>query len=72
MPSGGDAFYYFSIYLYVRGDESAFLRVEINGEQLCEASSDLTEAPSSDFKTTSCSGVSYIVEGSHRNGVFKS
>ena len=63
VPPGGDGFYYFSLYLFVNGDESAYFDVEINGEQLCEAASDLTESPASDEAITSCSGVAYAVQG---------
>ena len=63
MPPTGDGFYYFSVYFRVDGDEAAYFVVEINGEQLCEAASDLTESPNSDSEITSCSGVTYAVEG---------
>ena len=63
VPSGGDGLYYFSVYLRVLGDESAAFDIEVNGEVVCEALSDLTESSSSDSEITSCSGVANVVEG---------
>ena len=57
VPPGGDGYYYFSVYLRVNGDEAGTFDVEINGELLCTAYSDLTESSSTDDQITSCSGV---------------
>ena len=63
MPPGGDGFYYFSVYLRVHGVIEAAFDVEINGQLLCTAYSDLTESPLTDSEITSCSGVTYAVQG---------
>ena len=63
MSSGGDRFYYFSVYLLVSGDESAAFDIEVNGELVCEAYSDLAELPGSNVEITSCSAVVYAFEG---------
>ena len=63
MPPGGDGYYYLSIYLLVDGAESAYFDVELNGELICTVFSDLTESPITDDQITSCSGVTYAIEG---------
>ena len=63
MPPGGDGFYYLSVYLFVRGDASAYFDIEVNGELVCTAYSDLTESPATDPEITMCSGVLFAVEG---------
>ena len=63
VPSGGDGFYYFSVYLRVHGDISLIFDVEINGDRICTIYSDLTESPGSDSEITLCSGVANVVEG---------
>ena len=63
MPPGGDGYYYFSVYFHAPGNEYIYLNVEINGVLLCSANSDLTESTSTDYETTSCSAVTYAVEG---------
>ena len=65
VPPGGNGYYYFSVYSRVNGDESAAFDVAINGERICTVYSDLTESPDSDSEATSCSGVTYAVEGNH-------
>ena len=67
VPPGGDGFYYFSVYLLAHGAESAIFNVELNGELLCTNYSDLTESPSSDEQSTSCSGITYAAEGKLRD-----
>ena len=64
MPPGGDGYYYFSVFLNVHGDIYVNFDVEVNGELLCTVNSDLTESSTAaDFEITSCSGVTYAVEG---------
>ena len=63
MPPGGDGFYYFSVFLFADGGESAHFDVELNGLQICEAVSDLTESPPNDGGVTTCNGAAYAVEG---------
>ena len=63
MPSGGDGFYYFSIFLTAWGAEYSYFDVEFSGELLCTASSDMEDTSSVDYGVISCSGVTYAVEG---------
>ena len=64
MPSGGDGFYYFSVYLAINaGSIIIVFDVEVNGELLCSPNSDLTSSPVSDRESVSCSGVTYVSEG---------
>ena len=63
VPPGGDGFYYFSAYLRADGDKSAVFDIEVNGELVCSPYSDLTESSALDTESTSCSGVTYAVEG---------
>ena len=61
VPSGGNGYYYFSVFLTVNSGEFGYFDVEINGELICTVSSNLTQA--SEFETTSCNGAAYAVEG---------
>ena len=63
VPPGGDGYYYFSVYFRVDGDISAAFEIEVNGELLCTAYSDLSESPNSDSQVMSCGGTAYTVEG---------
>ena len=63
MPPGGDGFYYFSFYLRLLGDLAAGFDIQINGQQICTALSDLTESPGSDSFMISCSAAAFAVEG---------
>ena len=65
VPSGGDGFYYFSVFLNVDGDEYGYFDVEINGQLMCTVCGDLTISPDTDYEATSCSGIVYAVEGKH-------
>ena len=63
VPSGGDGYYYFSVYLAIEGDAAVVFDVEVNGALLCSANSDLTESPATDRDSASCSGITYTSEG---------
>ena len=63
VPHGGDGFYYFSVYLYVHGGITAGFNVELNDQLICTVFSDLSESAISDSERTSCSGVTYAIEG---------
>ena len=63
MPSGGDGFYYFSVYLSTNSMESAYFDVEINGQHLCSAVGELTTLSSGDEIVASCNGVTEVMEG---------
>ena len=76
MPPGGDGFYYVFVYLLVDGDQYVDFDVEINGEFICTAYSDLTESPGTDYEATSCGAVTYAIAGicyclnsSYKNGL---
>ena len=70
MPPGGDGFYYFSLYLRAVGTEFSAFNIELNGDLICSVYTDLTASPSSDEEMTSCSGVTYAVEGIRRDRIF--
>ena len=63
MPSGGDGYYYFSAFLTVDGGKFGYFDVEVNGELVCTVDADVTESPTTDEEISSCSGVTYAVEG---------
>ena len=63
VPPGGDGFYYFSVFLTADGDEAAYFDIELNGELICSAISDLTESANTDPEITTCSGVLFALEG---------
>ena len=67
VPSGGNGYYYFSMFLTVNGGEFGYFDVEINGEVICTVYSNLTQT--SEFETTSCNGAAYAVEGTHSSFV---
>ena len=63
MPSGGDGFYYFSVYLTTHSDETAYFDVEVNEQRLCSAFGELAGMSAGDEIMTSCNGVAEVVEG---------
>ena len=63
VPCSGNGYYYFSVFFTVNSGEFGYFDVEINGELICTVSSNLTQT--SEFKTTSCNGTAYAVEGMH-------
>ena len=63
MPSGGDGFYYFSAYFVVYYYEFARLDIQINGETICNAHADRNTSDNADPGHTSCSAVTFAVEG---------
>ena len=62
MPSGGEGYYYFSVYLLVRGGKNGFFDIEINESRLCTAYTEQLQAPN-DEGYTGCSAVTYAVTG---------
>ena len=66
MPSGGDGFYYFSVYLSQRGDNFAYFEVQINGGTVCTALTDQHDLPG-DAGQATCGAAAYITEGSKKN-----
>ena len=70
VPPGGDGYYYFSAFLTVDGGERVYFDVEVNGEVICTVFSDLEGSFAGDSETTSCNGVAYAVEGTHKQIYF--
>ena len=70
LPNG-DGFYYFSVFLIMVGDEGAGFDIELNGELVCTACSDLTEWVASDEEATSCNAVAEAAEGMHNTDAFQ-
>ena len=63
MPSGGDGFYYFNVYLMVPGGEDGIFNVELNEEELlCSIGLDKQESPD-DESQGSCSVVTFLTAG---------
>ena len=62
MPSGGDGFYFFSVYLLVSDSEWDFFDIQINGETLCTAHTD-RETTVTDPGQASCTAAIYAAEG---------
>ena len=63
MPSGGDGFYYFSLFLTAHGSEIVYFNVNHNGEEISTVFSDPTSSASGDQEMASCSVIIYAVEG---------
>ena len=63
MPTGGDGFYYFSVYLTADAPEVCYFDIAINGLRICTAYSNLLSSPGTDSEATSCSGATYAVQG---------
>ena len=63
VPSGGDGFYYFSVFLTTISIEVSYFDLEINGTPLCSAVGELTQMYSGDEIGVSCSGVAYVTAG---------
>ena len=61
MPPGGDGYFYFSVFLWVRPNKAAYFDIEMNGELLCTAAADMN-----DYEMVSCDAITYAVEGIHR------
>ena len=62
MPSGGDGFYYFSVYLLVHNGEYSRFDIWINGEVLCTVDGDQVSIPADDGQVA-CAAAAYAVEG---------
>ena len=63
LPSGGDGFYYFSVYYRVRNFEYGTFDIQINGEVLCTAHAEQQEV--ADSGQGACSGAIYATEGEY-------
>ena len=61
MSPGGDGFYYFSAYFFVRYYEYARLEIQINGALLCTAFTNQDEAAGGG--QAACSAATYTTEG---------
>ena len=58
VPSGGDGFYYFSVYLWVLPNKAAYFEIELNGDLICTAAAEVDG-----YEVTSCTAAIYAVEG---------
>ena len=63
VPSGGDGFYYFSLYLLLEIAEWGRFNIEINGEVLCLAQTDQQSTLTGEGQAA-CSAATYATEGS--------
>ena len=63
VPPGGNGYYYFSVYLTTYSSKFVYFDVEISGERLCTAFTDLNVMSSGDRVEISCSGISEVMEG---------
>ena len=61
VPSGGDGYYYFSVYFRVVYSEYAGFDIRINGEILCTAYTEQQEV--GDPGQAACSAAAYATEG---------
>ena len=62
MPSGGDGFYYFSVYLLVGDRKYATCNMQINGDVICTAQTDQEDTPSNEGVAV-CNAASFATEG---------
>ena len=62
VPSGGDGYYYFSVYFLVSTAEFAHFKIQINGQVLCTARGDEAEAITEKAQAA-CSAATYATEG---------
>ena len=62
VPSGGDGFYYFSVYFIVRQFEHAGFAIEINEEFICTAWADRDNSIYADPGPTSCLGLLLLLQ----------
>ena len=63
VPSGGDGFYYFSVYFVVIFFKSAAFDIQINGEVLCTAFTEEHQQAQPDYGQAACSAASSVTEG---------
>ena len=62
VPSDGDGFYYFSVYLLVNEAENARIEIRINGLTLCTAYTDQQDSLFDDGQS-GCNAAYYASEG---------
>ena len=62
VPSGGDGYYYFSVFLVVNNDEFGRFDIQINGETLCSPYGDQHDTPG-DPGQVACGATTYAVTG---------
>ena len=63
VPSSGDGWFFFSIYMSVDYGEFAHLEIEVNDDVMCTAQGDNNESGASDAPQATCSAVVYLAEG---------
>ena len=62
VPAGGAGLYFIYTNLYADDEKVADFVVQVNGVDLCEASSDMNHSPG-DNGTPSCGAVTILAEG---------
>ena len=64
MPSGGEGYYYFSVYLLGDDTEYGYFDLEINGDILCTIRVDNNKQEAvSDYQQSACSAAINAAEG---------
>ena len=61
VPTGGDGYYYFSVYFAIQGGHNGVFQLEINEQNICTAI--VYTLHTDDFGQSSCSGIIYVEEG---------
>ena len=62
VPSGGDGFYFFSVYLLGDDEEYGYFDIQINGEILCTVRVDQQQSII-DYPQSACSAAIHAAEG---------
>ena len=63
MPSGGDGYYYFSVYLVGSHSEDVHFDMELNDDVICTSFLDQGNSGDLDYPSASCSAIVNIVDG---------
>ena len=65
VPSGGDGWYYISIYMRIGGGEHALFEIEVNSDKVCSAIGEMNDilGGTPDTQQATCSAMANIAEG---------
>ena len=63
MPSGGEGYYYFSVFLTLFAGDAGFFDLQINGDTMCMAFTDKQGVSGGQDGQAACNVVAYITEG---------
>ena len=61
VPTGGNGYYYFSIYFALKERSTGLFELHVNGQSICTAI--IYTSRTTDFSQSSCGGVVYAEEG---------